>query len=398
VRGSVRRLAALGVGATMMVAACGQAGSSNSASGNSSASSKSVMIGVEGTLSGAEPVPAFTDGAVAYLNSANQTHAVPGYTFQSKVEDTANNGAQALTVTRTLIQGNGADAIVSFGSVPIDAIKAAAPSLHVPIIASGDGDLFIPPPDNLYGAVPSYVSMWHYVFGLANTQFHQSNVGLVYQDDSFGQPAATAARTDASAAGVTVTTQVPVPNTTTSDFTSFAARLKSANAPVVVAALAPELLAGVIGAANQLGYQPIWLTNWGAEEASVIKDVGPTIDKVYAADFLPPIATTSTPAMTAYKSAITNQYPGDVDNEFAEQGWDEAAVIVKAVGNLVAQKKAVTPAALQTAMSQVTGNIGTLTGFAYTPQQHYGVTRMALLQYQGSAYQQMTPFTTLPSK
>jgi ABC-type branched-subunit amino acid transport system substrate-binding protein len=383
-----RWCALIGIGATA-IAATGCAGHDSPA-----INSGTVFIGIEGTLSGAEPVPAFTDGAVAYLKAANSAKLVPNIKFAYKVGDTANNGAQALTVARDFIQADGADAIISFGSVPIDALKPAAASLKVPIIASGDGDLFVNPPENMFSAVPSYEAMWHYALQLVPSHFNDAAASVVYQDDSFGQPASVAANQFASSSGVKVLTQVPVPDTTTSDFTPFAARLKASGAKIAIAALAPELLAGVEAAANQIGYDPIWLTNWGAEEASVIKAIGTAATRTYAVDFLPPIQTTSTSAMDAYKSDINS---ADLNDEFAEQGWNEAAVVVKAVSNLVAGHQSVTPSTLQNAMLQVTGAIGTMTNFGYSPSLHYGVNDMALLAYKNGAFEQITPFVRLPA-
>lgn len=361
---------------------------------DSAKNSGTVFIGIEGTLSGAEPVPAFTDGAVAYLKAANSKKLVPNTKFAYKVGDTGNNGAQALTVTRNFVHADGADAIISFGSVPINALKAAAPSLKVPIIASGNGDLFVNPPENMFSAVPSYLAMWHYALQLVSTHFHESAASVVYQDDSFGQPASAAADRFASSSGVKVLNQVPVPSTTTSDFTPFAARLKASGAKIVIAGLAPELLAGVEAAANGIGYNPVWLTNWGAEETSVIKTIGTAVTRTYAVDFLPPIETTTTAAMDTYKSAMNSS---DLDNEFAEQGWNEAAVVVKAVSNLVAAHQSITSAALQNAMLKVSGSVGTMTNFRYDSSQHYGVNDMALLGYKNGAFDQITPFTRLPS-
>lgn len=376
----------VGVGAIAITAVgCGGHGAAND--------SGTVFIGIEGTLSGSAPVPAFTDGAVAYLKRANATKQVPNVKFEYKVADTANNGAQALTITRNFIQADGADAIISFGSVPIGALKSAASSLKVPIIASGNGDLFVNSAPSMFSAVPSYVGMWHYALQLVTSHFKENTASLVYQDDSFGQPASQSVNEFAASSGVKVLTQVPVPNTTTSDFTPFAARLKSSGAKVVIAALAPALLAGVEAAANQIGYNPTWLTNWGAEESSVIKTIGPAITRTYAIDFLPPIETTNTSEMQAYKSAIGS---ADLDNEFAEQGWNEAAVLVQAVSSLAAAHRSVTPAALQAAMLKVSGTIGTMTNFSYTSSRHDGINDMTLLAYKNGAFNQIAPFSSLP--
>ena len=386
---------ATGAGAALIASACGSSSHSSAASGPTS---KTIFIGVEGTLSGAAPLPAFTDGAVAYLKQANATHAVPGYTFAWKVSDTANNGPQTLTVSRDLVQANHADALISFGSIPIDALKPAAASLKVPIIASGDGDLFLPAQPSLFGATPSYLAMWHYALQLASKHFNQSSVSIVYQNDSFGQPADTAGKQFASSSGVTVSTSVPVPNTTTSDFTPYAARLKASNAPLVIAALAPSLLAGIVSAANSIGYHPIWLTNWGAEVSSVVSAIGSAISQTYAVDFLPPIATTTTSAMQAYKAGMAASDPADTSNEFAEQGWDEAAVLVTSIQQVVSAKKAVTPSSIQTAMSGLSNaSIGTMTGITYSSSQHFGVTSMALLAYSGGQWREITPFVSLPA-
>lgn len=384
----VAQWSALLTAAAMAIAATGCGGH------DSAKKSGTVFIGVEGTLSGAAPVPAFTDGAVAYLKTANSKKLVPNTKFEYKVSDTGNNGAQALTVTRNFVKADEADAIISFGSVPINALKAAASSLKVPIIASGNGDLFVNSPGNMFSAVPSYSAMWHYALQLVNTHFHESTASVVYQDDSFGQPASAAAGKFATSSGVKVLSQVPVPSTTSSDFTPFAARLKASGANIVIAALAPSLLAGVEAAANQIGYNPIWLTNWGAEEESVIKTIGSAAGRTYAVDFLPPIETTNTAAMGAYKSAINS---GDLDNEFAEQGWNEAAVVVKAVGDLVAAHQAITSTALQNAMLKVSGSVGTMTDFRYDSSHHNGVNDMALLAYKNGVFDQITSFTRLPS-
>lgn len=396
VRLSTWKMLAVGASAAVVAAACGS--STRQGSNSAGSGTKTIFIGVEGTLSGSAPIPAFTDGAVAYLKQANAAHTVPGYTFSWKVEDTANNGPQTLAVSRDLVQADHADALITFGSIPIDALKPAAANLKVPIIASGDGDFFQPPQPSMFGATPSYLAMWHYTLQLAKQHFNQSTVGIVYQNDSFGQPLDSAAKQFASSSGVRVSTSVPVPDTTTSDFTPYAARLKSANAPLVIAALAPSLLAGIISTASSLGYHPIWLTNWGAEVPSVVSAIGSAIKQTYAVDFLPPIATTTTAAMKAYKAGIGSYNAGDTSNEFAEQGWDEAAVLITAIQKVVSSKQAVTPSSIQAAMSSIhDATIGTMTGFTYSSTQHFGVTSMALLAYSGGQFHEITPFAPLPA-
>jgi ABC-type branched-subunit amino acid transport system substrate-binding protein len=239
--------------------------------------------------------------------------------------------------------------------------------------------------------------MWHYALQLVKSRFHDTTASVVYQDDSFGQPASAAAGQFASSSGVKISTQVPVPDTTTSDFTPFAARLKASGAKIAIAALAPELLAGVEAAANQIGYDPIWLTNWGAEESSVITAIGAAARRTYAVDFLPPIETTTTSAMDAYKSAMKKLYPSDLNNEFAEQGWNEAAVLVKAAGNAAAGHHSVTSSTLQNAMLKVSGSIGTMTSFSYSSSRHYGINDMALLAFSNGNFDQITPFVKLPA-
>ncbi len=384
-----------GTALTLVVSACGNSGTSN---GGSSSQGKTINIGVESTLSGSLPVPGYAYGNEAYFRALDAKGGVAGYKIKYFVADTANSGPQTVTVSRNLVSSDHISALISFGTVPADALLPIQTQLGVPILISSDGDSFIPGKAYQYDAVPSYHAMWKFAVGLVKSRFSKSGFAYAYQSDAFGQPLPDVAAAAAQADGLKVLASVPVPTSTTSDFTPYAAKLKASGAPVVILGMGPSLIAGVIKASTALGYNPIWLSNWGIEGPSVVSAIGSAAQNAYAVDYFPPEATTNTPAYQAYKQAMSKYYPSDVSDQFAMQGWTYAAIVTYAIQQAAKSGKGVTATTINAALSSITNqSVGLLPTLSYNAQEHNGVTEMTLLGYQGGAWHQLLPFTKLPS-
>lgn len=376
----------------LALAACG---SSQSGGG----SSKSVNIGVAASLSGPSTFPGFAHGAEAYFKAMNAKGGISGYHINYYVGDNANAGPQSVTVVRSMAQSHHIAGLIALGTVAANALIPLQPSLKIPMEVSADGDLYIPPKDGAYDAIPSYKSMWRYTTGLVGSHFKQQSLAYIYQTDAFGQPADDVISSEAQKDGLKVLTKVPMPNSVTSDFVPYASRLKASGAKVVLLALTSALDAGIIKAGESLGYHPIWVSTWNAEAPSVIAALGPSVmSRVFAVDLYPPVATTDSAAYTAYKTAMKKYYPKEVADQFAMQGWTYGSIFGYAITQLAKAHKDITPDALNKVIGSMNGvSVGLLPSLSYDSEGHQGITKMALLGYDNGNFKQVTDFTEMPA-
>lgn len=388
------KLAAAGVVSALIATACGSSSSgssnaksapsspaSNAGGGSSGGGSKTFKVGLLGVLSGPIALPSFTNGAVAYFKSANAAGGVGGYQFSWKLVDDANNGPQAVSQARSLVQGDGVQALIGAGSGPVTALKAIAPSLGVPVVMGGDGALFAPPVSNMFTTTPDYYSTWEFAADIAKSHLNSSKIGLIYSNDAFGTPAQTALSSYAPKKGITLVSSVAIPTGTT-NFVPIVQKMKDANAPVVVLALQAQLITGVIKTAENIGYAPKWIANWGAEGPPVVAALGAQqMASVTSFDFVPPLSSTA-PGTVAYKTGMQKYDPADMTDAFAQYGWDYGALIADALKAVTAQHKAVNNSDMIAAIDSLSNQqVGTVPSVTYSSSQHYGVQSLVALQY-----------------
>lgn len=384
---SLAALVALG----MTTAACGGSSSQQEKSSGSSP----LTVGVIGQLSGpAGSLPGFTDGAVAYLRHVNEQGGVNGHQLAWKTADGADNGTQVVSIARQMI--GHVDAIISIGSPVVTVLKPLASSLDAPFVISAGGDLFHPPVKNLYTVNLSYASQYEFAAQEAKSELNADSVSVVYAENAFGAPAESAVPAYANKNGIQVKTSVGVPLTVAS-YTAYAQRLKSAGAPVVIAALETTQIPGLVRAASSIGYAPKWILPSSGISPSTIEPI-PESDRtsLYAVGYTPQIGTRSNDN-AEYWDAMEKYAPKYVSDALALSGWNNSAVIVAALKDATAGGGKATTERVEAGLNKLhDAKIGLVSGLTYDSTQHYGVTKLQFLHYQSGVFNPTTDFMDAP--
>ena len=87
-----------------------------------------------------------------------------------------------------------------------------------------------------------------------------AKLGIVYQQDDFGEDALEGFEVEAAFHGVEIVSKQAIPPAQ-ADFTAIVSALQNAGAQYVMLGILPTATAGLLGTADQLGYQPVWLGN-----------------------------------------------------------------------------------------------------------------------------------------
>jgi ABC-type branched-subunit amino acid transport system substrate-binding protein len=261
-------------GSVLVAVACG---SSNSVTGGSSGSSttsksitpgpgvdvanKTITIGVISALSGpaaALGAPA-VNGAEAFWNDINASGGIDGWKINfgpPKDDDYPNTQmhVQAFNQIKdniALLESFGSPTTLSIQKL-VDPLKLVTAPLSW---------------DSLWGADLVMAPLGTpYAFDIANALDYVTNagakkmkVGIIYQNDAYGQDGVRGYKAAVSAYGLTDVGQkgFAIPGTT--DYTAQVQALKNAGAQVVVLTAIPSSSGPIIGTAATLNYHPQWI-------------------------------------------------------------------------------------------------------------------------------------------
>jgi ABC-type branched-subunit amino acid transport system substrate-binding protein len=389
--------AAAAIGALLAASACGNSGSGSSSS-EKGINGKVVTVGLSETLSG--PGADFGNigrGAQAYLENVNAEGGINGYTFKFTAQDNAYVSSTAVATARALAPKS--FMIVTGGTPPVQGIKTVADALKTPIFANANGDFFANASKYMFGQNPSYAGL-----AMSDTRFLVQDKGfkklaLLYQSDDVGEGASKAVPGYAKSLGATVLTSVGVPITAT-DFSAYAAKLKSSGADAVVSMMAPAILAGVQKAAISVQYNPKWTSIFATQSTSYTQSVpASVVANTYSDAYQHSV--NADPSGATFKKVVGKYFPEAVTSSSAVQGWNFGAIIEKAVKSATAGGKALTQADFMKALeSDFSGSpVGFIPSLTYTAANHVGASAAAVYTLTPDGPGQMvSDFKPIPSK
>lgn len=385
---SLTAAAAVTVGALALAGCAG-----TSSSGGTSASGKTVTLGVSSILSGPYAVYGQVgEGIQAYFKAKNDSGGINGYKFKLDVADNQYQATQAVSITRKFAN-EGALAVFQLGTPATQAALSLGNQLKVPTVAAANGDLFTPPPSKYVFTVdPQFSRIGLFEANFILKQLHDTSWALAYENDDLGTPVANVLPAYLKDNGGQLSATVPVDATAT-DFSAQAARLKNSGATVVQAFIGTAAFAGLQKAADAIGFHPTWVTFFTQANPAYPQLVGPLANGVYADNFL----NVSGSELTTYQSAMGKYYPKDVNTQFGQLGWSQAAILGAALqkatkgGNLNATS-------LTNALSSLNGTpAGFLPAVGFSEKSHAAADKNAMYQYSGSTLKQVTSYSDMPA-
>lgn len=251
--------------AALTVAACGTGGSSSgSSSGGIQAgpgvdvNNKTITLGVLTPLSGVAAVigKPLAVGQADYFKYLNANGGINGWKVNLQTADTKYDPQTEVQQYNQMIP-NVLFLAQSLGSPTTSAIESQAEAAHVVIGTAAQDSAFVVKDINAVIGTP-------YAVDVANALYYVSQhaagakIGIVYQNDAYGQDGLKGYNAAKTAYGLTDVGQATY-NVTDTTYTSQALAMKNDGAQYVVLTAIPGAAANIIGAAAVIGYHPTWI-------------------------------------------------------------------------------------------------------------------------------------------
>jgi ABC-type branched-subunit amino acid transport system substrate-binding protein len=248
----------------------------------------------------------------------------------------------------------------------------------VPSVAALSGSSLLRQPFHkyLFPLIVTYTMEGRVLTDYAVHALHAKRIGLLYQDDAFGQEGLTAAKERAPKDGAALVAAASY-KVTDSDLSPQVLTLQRSGADAVIFFAIPSIVARFVSTAAKVGFHPALLSSSVAADATMLTLLGPAGEGIYFDLWTLPL-TAATPQVALFRSIVA-KYGNPVTappNLITESGMAGAQVLVE---GLRRAGPSPTRAGLITALEALRHwNGGLAFDVTYTPTAHSGAlgTRM----------------------
>lgn len=327
------------------IAGCSTGGGSGSikAGPGVDLANKTITLGIITPLSGPVAAPIgipLTKGIETYFKSVNANGGIDGFKVNLVEKDSQYN-PQIQVEMYNQIHNQVAMIAESLGTPTTQAIVPLATNDHLLVTVAGLDSYLAREKYMVMVGTPYRLQVENAFDYVVNKLGVTSpKVGIVYQDDSYGQDGLTGYKEAVAYYHLNDVAQATYELTDTS-FVSQAAQLKASGAQYVMLTAIPTAAAGIIGTAAQMNYFPHWIMQSPAW-ATGLMSVSPAFSKlleqttwVMGQGAL--WGDTSQPGMQEMLNDIQKYDPGQQPDGYFEFGYTEAkitgAILAKAVSN-----------------------------------------------------------------
>ena len=365
-----------------------------------------IKLGTTNDLAGTGGTPygVITTAMLAFLAKVNEEDGgICGRNVNLIAEDDQYASAQALEKTRKLVEQDQVLGIVS--ALGTGAHLGAVDYLNDP---NGDGDTADGIPDMLVstgfsgwgdfenwpwttGYIPDYLSDGRILAEYINDNHAGENVGILYQNDPFGEDYLKAIKDNLADASLLVSEQSYEPGAP--DVSGQVLNIQNDGAEVVVLASVPNQTANARVSANTQDYQPTWLQSYVNAPTSVAALIGGGTDPEQMADgfavlqgtigtnyLLDAIGDADDPAMVEH-ARIMGEFSGPGVSTLSVYGQSLAETLVDILGRACDN---LTRSGLQDAVESTQGFSSTLMypGIEVNlgPEDHYAIQALQPVQ------------------
>jgi branched-chain amino acid transport system substrate-binding protein len=273
------------------------------------------------------------DGITLRFEQANAEGGVHGRRLTLVLEDSAYDPKRAVLATRKLLQKDNVFAFLSNMGTPV--VMATLPM----IVEAGRPHLFpFSPHESTYTPLhPLKFQMFApYQDYMAAAVRHlvsengYKRVGLLYQDDEYGLEVMKGVEQGLALRGLALVEKTGYKRGAT-DFSAQIARLRAANADLVVLATVVRETVGAVAQARKIGWPVDMLVTASGYSAQVPELGGAAMDGLYGVSVLPlPYAQGASPELAAWIEAYTRRF-GAAPNIWSAMAYTGADLLVRAL-------------------------------------------------------------------
>ena len=385
--------AAVATLAAVSLVACGGAKSTD----GGISGEKTVKIGISSIQSG----PAASSGlslkctVEGYLNAANESGGVNGYTFETISRDHQYDPSRAANIARQFVSDD-VFLMLTDGTATMNATIPAIEPRGIPIFATADGAVFTPPKyDSMFGINPNYAREAAGGARFIIDELGEKQTAIAYLNSEAGEPAAKAfpAYIEANGGKVLASEAIAATNT---DYTAQANKLKASGAKVVYSFLLDTGLAALQKASDSIGYRPTWVSWFPAYTPSYLDLAGPLAEGTYVSQFATPLSETSDENVSTYLDIMQKACPDSVTAQAAQSASSFAAAIVAGVEKATEGNAELTREGFVAAIKGADQAYGLTPSVTWNDETHAGATKAAMYQIKSEKLVAITEYQTLP--
>ncbi|MEO7349651.1 MAG: ABC transporter substrate-binding protein [Terrimesophilobacter sp.] len=344
-------------------------------------------------------VKAIKDAAALRFDTINEAGGVNGYTFDYVAVDDQADPAQTVTAVKQLWEQDKVFGLfMPYGSGANAAAKEYVLENDIPLLFPfASADIYMKagetPPANVYGFFPPYGEFLNSIITFAGETKKVKTIAVVHTNDDTGITAVTALEQLGPKLGLKVVDDIGF-DVSETNFAPIGRRIAESGADAVVlwsVAGSTEILAS----AEASGYDGLWFGQDGFRGGLYLDELKAHPDlsgRFYLSTYLSPASSTAT---KEYLGAWTEAYPGE-DPDFAQPGWVAADFLVEAVKRATANGESLDWPTLQKTLDSFDNeSIAGVEGVTWNPEFHFGITKIAVWEFNGEGFD-VSAFQTAP--
>lgn len=286
-------------------------------------------IGLSGALTGGDAILGQTqrEGAQLAVDEINAAGGIKGRPIELIVEDEANDPSRMAEIAQRFVTRDAVDAIVggtNDGTAQV--LAQVAEQAEVPLIVPfANGDQITRDRKWSFQVDVASTTFVEAIIARATQEFQK--VGLVYDDNAFGQANRDFALEDLKALNIEPVAVVPIPDVGR-DYTPQLTQFQNAGADVIVASISGTNAAQLRKDMVRLGYEPLILGPNSLAFQSMI-DVGQEFveEKVQFLDLIDE----SKPAVQEFQKKMQAAYGKPATSGFELLGYDAVMILAHAL-------------------------------------------------------------------
>ncbi len=314
-------------------------GTDEAAAGNSTGITESeIVIGSFGPLTGPAALWGnIVKGMDACFKMINEEGGINGRQVKFIMKDDAYDPSRTVPAVREMVQKDEIFALVGgIGTAPCMSVMEYIVEENIPWIPpiTGATHWSIPTKKNIFAMLPYYIDEGIIQTKYALDSLGSTKIGIIYQNDDVGKSALVGAKSVLKEKGLDFVAEVPVEITDT-DLSSHVARLKDAEADVVLLWTLPRQGVITVTNAKVINFEPQFIASFILSDMGLMHNLtkGGWEGVIFGSLATPPYQYDD-PVISKYKAAFAKFYPEDRWGLFPYSGFLYAQPFVDALKKL----------------------------------------------------------------
>jgi len=269
-------------------------------------------------------------GTDAYFKYVNDQGGIYGRKIKYLIEDDAYQPARTVAVVKKMVEQDGVFAFVGgLGTATNMAVKDYIVQHKVPNVgyATGSTALAYPPNPYFFALQTNYDIESRLLTRYAIDDLKAKRIGVIYQNDAFGVEGRDGILDELKNSGVEPAIVISY-ETTDTDFSSHAIKLRESAADVVILWSIPKPTALLLKEAEKIGFRPHWVSSTTNVDPIMFDTAGQAWDGAIVATWLPPFDSPD-PKVSFYREVFKKYYPDRPLGQFSEIGFAYGQLFVE---------------------------------------------------------------------